>query len=496
MDLVLRLTRLNVSTLTTLNRYRLFTSGIRWRNQRHFHTYTSNPTRTHFLSSVKGSLSPTSLFLTSTSRRFNICVTAFKPPSQRFTVIIQPKHQFHTSGSLRALPAPFIWLVLKPVQKVVAIILGRSIRKWWRALPPNKKQLFREWTWRRRWHLAGAGAGFMFLVSLFFLSHLDESPVTGRTRMLVFSRENFIELGKYTADAYMEEFKESLVPTSDPRHQAVELLVQHLTQRNQDIAEISSVSWNVHVVEGPTVNAFVLPNGEVFIFTGMLEAVSDIHQLAFILGHEMSHALIGHAAEQASLSHVVELLSLILLTAIWAICPRDSLAVLGHWIQSKLVQFTFDRPFSRKLEAEADQVGLQLAAKACADVRAGPVFWQQMEIAEQLKGEPNIPEWLSTHPSHQNRVRELNRLIPEALELRARCDCPALPSTDPRVTFSQNVQLILEDAKKQELMEKEEKIGKEKAGVMFPLPHTALVPAQGTQVRGLLATSALPQNSA
>lgn len=125
MDLVLRLTRLNVSTLTTLNRFRLFTSGIRWRNQRNVHSYTSNPTRTHFFSSVKGSFSPTSLCLTSTSRRLNICVTAFKPPAQRFTVIIQPRHQIHTSGSLRALPAPFIWLVLKPIQKVVAIILGR-----------------------------------------------------------------------------------------------------------------------------------------------------------------------------------------------------------------------------------------------------------------------------------------------------------------------------------------------------------------------------------
>lgn len=66
----------------------------------------------------------------------------------------------------------------------------------------------------------------------------------------------FIPFSLFTQ--YMLAFKESLVPTSDLRHQAVELLVQHLAQRNQDIAEISSVSWNVHVVDEPTVNAFVL----------------------------------------------------------------------------------------------------------------------------------------------------------------------------------------------------------------------------------------------
>ncbi|TRY66742.1 hypothetical protein DNTS_033081, partial [Danionella cerebrum] len=259
---------------------------------------------------------------------------------------------------------------------------------------------------------ARAGTVVLLIGSIFFFTHLDESPLTGRTRLLVFSRENFRELAQITANGYMEEFKDSMVSPSDPRHQVVEKVVQILTQRNQDIAEISSVSWVVHVVDSPTMNAFILPNGEIFVFTGMLDAVKDIHQLSFILGHEMAHALIGHSAEQASLSHVVELLSLVLLTAIWAICPRDSLALLGHWVQNKLVQFLFDRPFSRKLEAEADQVGLQLAAKACADVRAGPVFWEQMELYDHLRGEPSIPEWLSTHPSHQNRVKQLDRLIP------------------------------------------------------------------------------------
>ncbi|XP_071343100.1 metalloendopeptidase OMA1, mitochondrial isoform X1 [Trachinotus anak] len=358
-------------------------------------------------------------------------------------------HHFHTSAPLRALPAPLIWMVLKPLQKLVAIILGRSIRKWWVALPDNRRQLMRKWAWQRRWHL-GAGAGVaMVIAALLLLTHLDESPVTGRTRLLVFSRENYMELAALTSEAYMEEFAELLVPVTDPRHKVVEQVVQHLAQRNKDIPEVSAVTWSVHVVQSPNVNAFVLPNGKVFMFTGMLDAVADVHQLTFVLGHEMAHALLGHSAEQASLSHVVDLLSLILLTAIWAVCPRDSLALLGQWVQDKLTQLMFSRPYSRKLEAEADKVGLQLAAKACADVRAGPVFWQQMELRDQLTGEPTLPEWLSTHPSHRNRFTQLDHLMPQALELRESCVCPALPAVDPRVVFSKSVQVLLENTKNQ-----------------------------------------------
>lgn len=83
----------------------------------------------------------------------------------------------------------------------MCLSVSRSIRKWWMALPPNKKQLFREWTWRRRWHLLGAGSGLLIFISLLFLTHLDESPITGRTRLLLFSKEAFMELTQSTAEA-------------------------------------------------------------------------------------------------------------------------------------------------------------------------------------------------------------------------------------------------------------------------------------------------------
>ncbi len=61
----------------------------------------------------------------------------------------------------------------------------------------------------------------------------------------------------------------------------------------------------------------------------------------------------------------------------------------------------------------SDSMGCVCPSQACADVRAGPVFWQQMEIRDQLSGKPTFPEWLSTHPSHRNRFTQLDRLIPQ-----------------------------------------------------------------------------------
>ncbi|KAM4871632.1 metalloendopeptidase OMA1, mitochondrial isoform 2-T2 [Thomomys bottae] len=249
---------------------------------------------------------------------------------------------------------------------------------------------------------------------------------------------------------WMEEFKNDMLTEKDPRYLTVKEVVHHLIECNKDIPGIPEIDWVIHVVHSPDINAFVLPNGHMFIFTGLLNSVTDIHQLSFLLGHEIAHAVLGHAAEKASLVHLLDFLGMIFLTMIWAICPRDSLAVLGQWIQSKFQEFMFDRPYSRTLESEADKIGLQLAAKACMDVRASSVFWQQMEFAESLHGYPKLPEWLSTHPSHGNRAEYLDRLIPQALKIREICNCPPLSGPDPRLLFKLTMKHILEEPEKEE----------------------------------------------
>lgn len=80
-------------------------------------------------------------------------------------------------------------------------------------------------------------------------------------------------------------------------------MVYHLIEGNKDIPGISEISLFIHVVDSPDENAFVLPNAQVFIFTELLNSVTDIHQLAVLLSHEVMHAVLGHAAEETSLGH-------------------------------------------------------------------------------------------------------------------------------------------------------------------------------------------------
>lgn len=357
---------------------------------------------------------------------------------------------FHTSARLQAAPVPLLLVILKPVQKLLAIIVGRGIRKWWQALPPNKKEVFKESVRKNKWNLFLGLSGFGLLFIVFYFTHLEVSPVTGRSKLLLLGKEHFRLLSELEYEAWMEEFKNDMLPEKDARYLTVKEVVYHLIECNKDIPGISEINWIIHVVDSPDINAFVLPNGQVFIFTGLLNSVTDIHQLSFLLGHEIAHAVLGHAAEKASLVHLLDFLGMIFLTMIWAICPRDSLALLGQWIQSKLQEYIFDRPYSRTLEAEADKIGLQLAAKACVDVRASSVFWQQMEFADSLHGHPKLPEWLSTHPSHGNRAEHLDRLIPQALKIREKCNCPPLSGPDPRLLFKLSMKHFLEESEKED----------------------------------------------
>ncbi|XP_078457162.1 metalloendopeptidase OMA1, mitochondrial isoform X3 [Lampetra planeri] len=331
----------------------------------------------------------------SADRRAPMClgrVSCFVEP--RGTPCATATRTLHVS-SRRSAPPALLWLLTKPLQKLVAMILGRSLRKWWQGLPQDKRTLLREWASRNRGRIAMVVLGIGGLSVAFYVTHLDETPLTGRRRLLIFSSEQLTWLSEMEYNETMEEYKDNILPESHAAHRAVALAVQQLVERNQDVAQVASTPWTVSVVDLPKANAYVLP------------------------------------AEKASFLHFIDFFSLVFITIIWAVLPRDWLSALGHWAHSQAMQLLLDMPYSRQLEREADEVGLKLAAKACFDVRASVAFWEQMHTSEE-EG-VMLPEWLSTHPSHEQRAAHLQRLLPEAIKLREACNCPALASLDPRL---------------------------------------------------------------
>ena len=151
--------------------------------------------------------------------------------------------------------------------------------------------------------------------------------------------------------------------------------------------------WEVHLIDDPrTANAFVLPGGKVFVFSGIFPMVRSEAGLAAVLGHEIAHNLADHIGERmsAAIGENILLGSLLLL----------SLSIPGGWFAVTFfgdlaLDLAFGKPMGRKQESEADYIGLMMMAEACYDPREAIGFWQRMNKAQQVQP----PEWASTHPS-------------------------------------------------------------------------------------------------
>lgn len=354
-------------------------------------------------------------------------VTTLQNPS-----FIQSR-RFHVTPK-RNIP-PIFWLFVKPVAKLGAILSGRSARKWWRSLPSKKRQHFWDQV-RESWYLiAFAGAGFCSLGVLYYRWHVEETPLTGRQRFIAVTHEQFMKIANAQAEAHLENFQDKLLPMNHPYYERVQRVEKRLVKANPEMSKLmGSTSWKCHVIDDPTtINAFVLPTGHVFVFTGILEFAQNDDQLAIIIAHEMAHALLNHGIEQVSYVQLLDFFIIVTMAAIWCILPTDGISLISQWFYEKFITLMLHMPYSRMLEKEADKVGSELAAKACYDVREGSVFWARMGLMDEIKAtDDTVPEWLSTHPSYERRVELFDFLVPKAMEIRQSAQCPALPKTDPR----------------------------------------------------------------
>jgi predicted Zn-dependent protease len=167
--------------------------------------------------------------------------------------------------------------------------------------------------------------------------------------------------------------------------------------------------WEVNVEKNDQLNAYCMPGGKIMVFSGLadkLNATDD--ELAAVIGHEIAHALREHGRERMSQAYVQQfglqaLASLVGGTA-------GSMAAQGA---SMGTQLFFSLPNGREQEREADRMGLELAARAGYNPDAAVTLWQKMSAANS--GAP--PEFLSTHPSSANRIRDLQALAPKVRPL-------------------------------------------------------------------------------
>lgn len=169
-------------------------------------------------------------------------------------------------------------------------------------------------------------------------------------------------------------------------------------------------SWEVRVFADDTPNAFALPGGKIGVHTGLLPVTENQDQLAVVIGHEVSHVLAGHANERMSTEFAAQSALGLLQAATDAGNPLHGqvLGALGVGAQVGVLL-----PYGRAHEREADLLGLDLMARAGFDPRQSILLWRNMAAA----GGAEPVEFLSTHPSHDSRIRELSERLVIALPL-------------------------------------------------------------------------------
>jgi predicted Zn-dependent protease len=177
------------------------------------------------------------------------------------------------------------------------------------------------------------------------------------------------------------------------------------------VVELPHLNWEIYVINSPTKNAFAVPGGKIFVFTGILQVADTPDRLATILGHEIAHVLARHSSEQMSFQGV--LIGLRILVSILFDPPRQ--------ITDLMTKYGLIMPYSRKLESEADFIGLHLMAKACYDPEASISVWQRMQ--QSKNSDPKLAEFLSTHPSTETRIQNMKEWMDKAVQTRMESGC-------------------------------------------------------------------------
>ena len=167
--------------------------------------------------------------------------------------------------------------------------------------------------------------------------------------------------------------------------------------------------WEVNLIGSKQINAFCMPGGKIAFYTGILDQLKlNDDEVAMVMGHEIAHALREHARERMGKSTATNIGASLLTQLL-------GLGQIGQTVTNYGAQL-LTLQFSRDNESEADLVGMELAARAGYDPRAGVTLWQKMSAAN--KGAP--PQWLSTHPSGTTRIGDIEANLPKVLPLYER----------------------------------------------------------------------------
>jgi len=228
---------------------------------------------------------------------------------------------------------------------------------------------------------------------------------TGRSQLMLVSEDYAIQSSK---QAYVQMLaplaREGRIDNSPKTSARVNQITSRLIAQAILVRpETAKWEWSMKIIDDPkVVNAWCMAGGRMAVYTGLLQQVQPSDdELAQVIGHEIAHALAKHQVEKMSVGMATSIG-----VAVIGIASDSNLAVAGAAAAAALA---INLPNSRGAEAEADRIGIELAAKAGYDPRTAATLWRKMEQVSKGKGPP---QFLSTHPSAASRIEALTQLAP------------------------------------------------------------------------------------
>jgi len=240
-------------------------------------------------------------------------------------------------------------------------------------------------------------------------------PITGRQQLSLVPEGQIIAMADAQYDTFLmtnklstDKAKTDMIKRCGGRIQkAVEA---YFASQNQS-SQLNGYKWEFNLIESDEMNAWCMPGGKVVFYTGILPVCKDETGVAVVMGHEVAHAVARHGNERMSQGLLAQFGGATLDAALAKNSEQTKqLAATAFGIGA---QFGALLPFSRKQESEADHLGLIFMAMAGYDPQAAIPFWERMATSSS-GGKP--PEIMSTHPSDETRIANLNKVMPEAMK--------------------------------------------------------------------------------
>lgn len=253
------------------------------------------------------------------------------------------------------------------------------------------------------------------LLTLIILIGCATVPITGRKQLSLIPNSQLLLLS-YTS--YQDVLNESKLSNNQEQVTMIKSVGSNIQQAvekfmadNKMSDKLDGYEWEFNLIEENIINAWCMPGGKVAFYTGILPVCQGESGAAVVMGHEIAHAIANHGSERMSQGLMQQLGGVALAVAVKD-KPEETQAL---FFTAYGIGTTYGAmlPYSRLHESESDKLGLIFMAMAGYDPHEAPEFWTRMDA---MAGSPPVPEWMSTHPSPQHRVEDLNAYMSKAMK--------------------------------------------------------------------------------